>query len=308
MTATRRLILACACAATVSVTPTSAQQVPVFSSRATAVLVNVLVHERNAPVTTLASTDFALTDNGVPQTLEVEPADALPCDLTLVLDMSGSTLTVVQGYKDDVRSIAKMLRPADRVRLLTFDTQVREVFPFESAAAGLQLDQLRAGGTSALLDGLLFALPRTPNPDRQHLVVMFTDGANNSSLVNAKTVADAAARSDGLLEIAVTSKVGAGQSSGIPIIYSVVGEPQPAGGWVPILRSIAATTGGEVRDADKSGSLKKTFETLFADIRRSYVLRFIPTGVAGPGWHDLVVTVPGHPTYKVQARRGYFGG
>jgi hypothetical protein len=77
---------------------------------------------------------------------------------------------------------------------------------------------------------------------------------------------------------------------------------------VPILRSIAATTGGEVRDADKSGSLKKTFTDLFADIRRSYVLRFTPTGVAAAGWHDLVVTVPGHPAYTVQARKGYFGG
>ncbi len=307
---TRRYVaVVLACSATMSVALPSTQQQPMFSATGTGVVVHVSVRDRNAPVTTLTPEDFALTDNGVPQTVTAEPAEALPCDLTLVLDMSGSTTTVVQQYKDDVRSIAKMLRPSDRIRLMTFDMSVHEVFPFEPANSTLQLDRLQTGGVSALLDALLFSLPRAPNPDRQHLIVVFTDGAENFSMVNAKTVGDMAARSDGLLEIALTSKVSAGPGpGGIAGTYTVLGSAQPASGWTPILRSIAETTGGEVRDADKSGSLKKSFADLFQDIRRSYVLRFAPTGVTAPGQHELVITVPRHPTFQVRARKGYFGG
>ena len=306
----RRLAAALACAMAVFVTPSSAQQQATFSSKATGVSVNVMVRDRNAPVTTLTSADFALTDNGVAQTVDAEKAEVLPCDLTLVLDMSSSTTTLVETYRDDVRSIAKMLHPTDRVRLMTFGTSVRQIFPFEPPTTKLPLDRLQAGGVSALLDALLFALPHAPNPDRQHLIVVFTDGDNNLSLVNAKTVGEMASRSDGLLEIALTSKVNADRArdSFRSINYFVIGGHQPADGWTPILRSIAETTGGEVRDADKSGSLKKSFADLFQDIRRSYVLRFAPTGVTAPGWHDLVVSVPGHPTFQVRARKGYVGG
>jgi hypothetical protein len=277
------------------------------------VTVNVSVRDRNAPVTTLTSADFVLTDNGVPQTVDAERTEVLPCDLTLLLDMSGSTAPVVNGYKEDVRNIVKMLRPTDRVRLMTFDFAVHEIFPFEPPTTTLPLDRLRPGSVSSLFEGLLFALPRAPNPDRQHLIVVFTDGAENFSVIDAKAVADAAAHSDALLEIALTSNPSSATSPGQAgrgprVTITVVGPNQPATGWIPILRSIAEATGGEVRDADKSSSLKKTFETLLNDIRRSYVLRFTPTGVAAAGWHDLVVNVAGHPTFQVRARRGYFGG
>jgi hypothetical protein len=215
------------------------------------------------------------------------------------------------------------------------DTEVQEVFPFQPATTKLPLDKVKSGlfrplpdgtlspdGTplrpgvtqhtfvftndrTPLFDGILFALPRAPNPDRQHLIVVFTDGGENFSLVSGKTVVDAAARSGGLLEIALTTYESR-DHVGNAVVHNDA--PQTAAVWLPTLRAAAEVTGGDVHDADKSSTLKKTFEALFADIRRSYVLRFTPTGVTADGWHDLVVTVPGHPAYKVQARKGYFGG
>ncbi len=294
----------------------AARQQARFTAKITAVAVNVFVRNGTVPVAALASPAFVLTDNGVPQTVEVEGVESLPLDLTLALDMSGSSEAAIEGFKDDVRSIAKLLRPVDRVRLLTFDTEVHEVFPFEAATAKLPLDRLKGGSFTSLLDGLIFSLVHAVNPERQHLIVVFTDGGENVSLVNGKTVVDAATHSDGLLEIVLTANqdlVGTGRTrnSGAPVPGQAA-MPAPVSAsslWLPILRAVAEATGGEVHTADKSSSLKKTFDGLFADIRRSYVLRYTPTGVAAADWHDIVVTVPGHPEdAQVRARKGYFGG
>jgi hypothetical protein len=304
-------MMASACVAAIGAARPVAQQTPSFATTAVGVSVPVSVKDRNAPVAGLTSADFAVTDNGVPQHPTLELVDTLSCDLTLVLDVSVSMARTADEYKDGVRQIARTLRPTDRLRVLTFDSEAHQVFPFRPPTGTLPLDRLRLSLVhfgSDVFDGILFALPYTPSVSRQHLIVVFTDGGANISSLEAQAVADAVGRSNGLLEIALTApddEAGAStavSASRVILLRSI----QPTTGWIPVLRSMAASTGGDVRNTERV-SLPKAFGDLLTDIRRSYVLRYSAMGVKTAGWHALVVAVPAHPEYTVRARLGYQG-
>jgi hypothetical protein len=55
-------------------------------------------------------------------------------------------------------------------------------------------------------------------------------------------------------------------------------------------------------------SIAAFFESILANFRQRYVLRYQPRGVPPDGWHTITVKVTKPGKYDVQARRGYFGG
>jgi hypothetical protein len=73
------------------------------------------------------------------------------------------------------------------------------------------------------------------------------------------------------------------------------------------LREAADLTGGAVHPpgvfTDRSAAA--IFDKIYAEFRRNYILRYLPTGVTRDGWHDVKVTIPAHDGLEVRARRGY---
>jgi hypothetical protein len=80
----------------------------VFRSRVDAVSVDVSVRWGGKPVGGLTAKDFALLDNGVRQQIEVVDTEAVPLDVSLIIDISGSTATLVGQLTDDMRRIAEL--------------------------------------------------------------------------------------------------------------------------------------------------------------------------------------------------------
>ena len=105
----------------------AAQQV--FRASTDAVSITVAVRRGSTPITSLGTSDFALTDNGVAQKIEALSLESVPVDLTLVLDASSSTAEAIARFKSSAETVAQMLRDRDRVRLIAFSTEVVEVFP-----------------------------------------------------------------------------------------------------------------------------------------------------------------------------------
>jgi tetratricopeptide (TPR) repeat protein len=75
-----------------------------------------------------------------------------------------------------------------------------------------------------------------------------------------------------------------------------------------LLKEAAETTGGALHPpgvfTDRNAAV--IFNKVYDDYRHSYVLRYMPTGVARDGWHEITVTTPKFPSYELKARRGYF--
>jgi VWFA-related protein len=273
----------------------------VFRTTAQSVSVNVSVKRGNNPVNGLGVADFRLWDNNVPQKIDSISVEAIPIDVTLIIDMSGSTAGGNEGVKADLRKIAAMLRPDDQLRLLTIDTYVHQVFRMQPVATAPPIDELPTG-TSAVYDALLMAMLHRVDPDRRHLVVAFTDGLDTRSAVSASTVRDVARHAECVLHIVLIN----GAFSLPPGFRNpplMLGDD----GGLTKLEEAADRTGGQLHGAPIfRDPVVNAFRDAFDEFRKSYLLRFTPAGVAREGWHDLRVEA-GKNSYAVKARKGYFG-
>ena len=74
----------------------------VFRARTDLVSISTNVKRRNAPVPNLTAADFTVTDNGVAQAVEAVTIEAVPLDVTLFMDTSGSTAGALDRMKRNV--------------------------------------------------------------------------------------------------------------------------------------------------------------------------------------------------------------
>jgi VWFA-related protein len=281
--------------------PASQAQRPTFRSGVSVVSVDVSVRRGGAPVPNLRSSDFVLTDNGVPQTIDAVAIEAIPIDVSLVLDISLSASGAIGRVRSDSRKIAGMLRPDDRLRLVTFSADIDEALPLQSPVDPLTLGEIRAAGGTSLNDAMLLALAQPIPPDRRHLVVVFTDGEDTTSTLGEDMVPEIAGRADAVLHAVLFKPT-------VPLIVRHMDAnepPAPPPASRAALVEAAARTGGDTHRLDDAVT---AFRAILDDFRQSYVLRYTPTGVPRSGWHTLDVRVarPDGP-YTLRARKGYAG-
>jgi VWFA-related protein len=268
-------------------------QGPLFRANTDIVPVYVSVRAGNDTIGALASSDFALTDRGVPQTVEVVSSDAVPIDVTLVVDTSFSVTNSLPLFRSEVQTIVGQLQPNEQVRLITFDTEVRQILTMQSPSERPPVQEIQRGNTTSLADALVLALARARRSNRRHLVFVFTDGYDTSSILGYAALPDLASRTDSIVHIALVKPSGSDM-------------PSPAA--LAALSAAASRTGGSLYPPTQNvGGLVAAFQRAIDDFRHSYVLFFTPTGVAGPGWHDISVKVLKPGSFDVRAREGYFG-
>ena len=310
-------------AVAISIGLTAIATAQVFRSGVDGVSVVVSVREGNKPVRGLTAADFHLTDNAVPQRISSVSAEKVPLDLTLLLDLSSSVDgPQLQRLKSAIADTAELLRPDDRIRLITVSQVLRQVFAFQPRSSSLPLDSLRAEGATSLYDGMAATMMRPADAGRRQLVVAFTDGRDSTSIVDEKTTYEIARRSDAVVSIVVpvdTAQTAASRRlaqrntldslSGAGNL-SVNGRGPGAVGpdGVPTaLTQLVAPTGGLVIGLGTTDSISRVFRATLEDFRASYVLQYTAEGVATEGWHELSVAVRKRGRYDIRARKGYMG-
>jgi VWFA-related protein len=239
--------------------------------------------------------DFELRDNGVVQPIADLTREALPIDITFIVDVSGSLDgELLSSLHRAVNGIGRSLRPEDRARLISFNHRVRDLGEF---AGGRLPDAATAfgtpGGETSLFDAMVLALVRPTDAGHRQMAIVFTDGRDTLSYLGEDDVMIAAKRAHiALFMVAVTD--GTKQR---PL-------PSP---HEKLFRSLAETTGGQAEILQSDEDLGPSFLRALEDFRTSYVLRYIKAGGVEPGWHELAVRVTRPGQYDVRARKGYFG-
>ncbi len=300
---------------------TAPQTPPVFRSEVASVHVDVFVDERGRPVAGLQAADFELMDNGVPQVVALVAAESRPVQATLVFDTSSSVAGAkLVALRAAGEAFLAGLRASDEAALVTFGEEVaRPVEPtrdrglLRSALAGLEPE-----GATAVFDALYGALALA-DPQGRSLVVLFTDGNDNSSILGERQLRTVAERSNALVHVVglredaakanetapeLDGRLGLGTRAGI---RTSSGTPVPTGEneQKRALREIAEASGGRYWTAESPGRLREAFAAIAASLSQRYVLRYEPQGVAPGGWHELAVRLR-KGKGKVQSRRGYW--
>ncbi len=170
---------------------------PVFRAGADLVTVEASVRRDRRAVVGLTAADFELLDNGVAQEISDVTYEKLPIDVTVVLDVSSS---VTGKVLDELRRALKQLRTdlgaRDKLRLVTFDMRIRRLIDFADppSATDSALASIVASGSSAVFDSLAVALTAPAPAGRRHLIMLFSDGQDSSSISDADTLIDVAKR------------------------------------------------------------------------------------------------------------------
>jgi len=271
--------------------PAHAQLPPSFRSTVDTVLLTVSVKDNGRPVLDLTQKDFEVRDNNVAQAFEVAGPESLPVDITLVVDVSGSSRgPVLESLTRAINSVGSHLGPADRASLVTFNHRVHEVRPLTSGWAAVKFEP--GTGATSLFDAATAALIAAPEPGRRRMAILFTDGRDTGSFVDGSTLVDVARRADtSLFIIAVTPGT------------AMMPQRTP---YDALFQSWTTSTGGMLTVLQQDQSIGSAFDKAFEQFGTSYVLRYTYKGPVKPGWHPVTVRVLRRPTYQVGVREGYF--
>ena len=284
---------------------------PVFAVEVENIYVDAFVTQRGSPVEGLAATDFELRDNGVVQPLSLVAADTQPLLAVLAFDVSNS----LEGEKlDSLRAASEALlgslRAEDEATLIAFTDEVRWIVSptAEKASLSRALAQLQPGGGTAIMDALYAALT-LPNTRSRSLVVLFTDGVDNSSWLDWKQIQRVAERSNAVIHVVGLKPLGIttpGETAEFGIRSVPIESPTALefeGPWG--LRQIAETTGGLYWQAESLDRLKAAFGAIAEAMGKRYILRYTPENVTRVGWHKIELKLRGKKG-DVHTRRGYW--
>src|SRR5688572_5551995 len=217
--------------------------------------------------------------------------ESVPLTTLLVFDTSDSVRGPrLSALRAAAGAFLDGLRPEDEAGLIAFSDRVRWLArpTADKPALRRALATLRAEGPTSIWDGLSAAMTVLPTASRA-LVVVFSDGEDNMSWLDAGQVRAQAMRSNALIQVV-------GVATGSPL-----GEPA----YMQDLREIAELTGGRFWRADSSGRLGEAFRAIIEAMNTRYVLRYDPGPDAKAGWHRIEVRIKGAKG-DVRARQGYW--
>jgi len=275
---------------------------PVFGSATEAVYVDVFVTCHGVPVTGLSAADFEVKDDGVFQEPRLAGQETVRLTPVLVFDTSGSLEgRNLEHLRAAGHAFVDGLRSDEPAALITFSHEVvlRVAPTFDRRPLHESLDRVKAGGSTAALDALYAALRHRWGAGRA-AIVLFTDGDDDLSWLDAGAVLAAARQSTALVDV-----VAAGEAPEADPATSDPALPRPGeSACMKLLRDVARTTGGTVWPCSYAG-LRRAFLEVLGSLHARYVLGYEPQGVAHPGRHRLEVKVKGRPA-EVQARTEYW--
>jgi VWFA-related protein len=263
----------------------AAGQGPTFRAATELVRVDVLVSDRNGPVTDLAIEDFEIRDEGVLQEIATTSVGEIPLNVVLAFDLSSSIDADKLGHlRRAGHDVLDGLKSGDRAALMTFSHRVSERYALTSDVDGLRraLGDLDPSGRTALVDGAYVALTVAEDDAGRSLAIVFSDGLDTASWLTAERVLGIAKRSD---VVVYGVSVGAASSQ-------------------RFLEPLTETTGGRLFAVESTRNLGAAFLEILEEFRHRYLLGYSPRGVKAGGYHRLDVQVK-RRGLTVRARPGY---
>ena len=276
------------------------QQPTLFHGRVDFVSVGVTVADkRHRLITDLGADDFAVYEDGRPQTIRAFAvgAGAGPAlHVGVLLDVSGSQELDLAFTQAAAIKFLRSLPDAMDITFIDFATEVRAArYPQSDFPHLVQHVQgLKTGGWTSLYDAIGIYLHGAESQDGRKVVVLYTDGGDTRSslslgeLMNLLKASDATVYAIGALEHQPDS----------------VRSPQRK-----ILEQIAGATGGAAFFPGKIGDLDRIYERVVGEVRAQYTIGYVSTNESTDGaWRkvEIKITRADAKNLRVRARKGYY--
>lgn len=273
------------------VLPASPDQSTAFRGSADGVIVPVSVTRGGQPVSGLRREDFVIRENGVPQVLLDYSETSMPLNITMVVDTSDSMRRrpgVARAVNTALQGMRERVRPPDVLRLARLSTTISEVSSLEA----LWRPEAPEHRRTRLLDGLLLTVRHATDVSTRHVVVVITDAYDNAS------------EPDDALRRAVLDR---GSSTVFVVAMNQPFNISAVWPWTnKRVADVAQRTGGRLFAVSTSDEIVPMVERALQTIRATYVLRYLTSPTATPGWHAIDVALRAPQGYDIAARRGYF--
>jgi VWFA-related protein len=151
----------------------------------------------------LSAGDFSVFENGKERKItEVAPTNA-PFNLVLLLDVSGSVEERIDFIRKAARNFLNTVSPQDRIAIISFrdDVQVISDFTTDRTLLSERLNQIAAGGPTAVYDSIAYVLVEQLKQLRgeRTAIVILSDGDDNKSFVPFATLLDSVYESGALI-------------------------------------------------------------------------------------------------------------
>ena len=318
----------------------AAGQDPVIRAEVEAVLVNVLVTNRNGrPMAGLKREDFRIFEDKQEQQISTFfPVDA-PFSVGLLLDTSTSTYGKLGPIQDSAIEFVEQIHPQDEVMVISFDDEVYLETDFTSNkdAAARAIKNTRTGQSTKLYDSVFLGMDELrPQPHRK-VMIIFSDGIDTTSsdTTRGETIQIARESETTIYSIQFDTRnqmmrprqgpvVTPGTIPGRNPVPMGIPNPLPpglpGGGRGPrrsqveaeysagrsYLRQLASVTGGDFHEADGNlYNLSAIFAQIAEEMRSLYSISYVSSNPKRDGGFRKIVVRVDVPDARARTRKGY---
>lgn len=287
--------------------------------------VSVLSLKPNAAGVVLQAKDFTVLEDGAPQEITFFAAADTPFDLTLLLDLSGSTVDKLKLIRKSAKRFVEATRPGDRVSIVTF-TDVPELvseFTLDRVLLKKKIDHIEkpVGGTK-FWDSLRTVVDAFAPTEENHAqgdetssgktrrkaVVVMTDGIDNAlpgiyGEGSRTTFAE------------LIQRVSDSDAIVFPIYLDTEKEEikrhrTPPDAYVQArqqLAQLADVCGTTLYRAAKIQDLEAVYQQVIRDLGTVYSIGYRPSNDVRDGkWRSVAVQLNEHTDLVARSKRGYF--
>jgi len=228
------------------------------------------------------------SSDGAPQTLDSLVNGA---NVFVLFDTSDYMYRGFVFAQDAITEFIRSLERADRIAFYSYSRDLSRVAPLTADRSQVvrAVRSTVAGDQAALYNALLLTLKDAAQNTGRKVVVVFSNGPDNSSVVPPEDVAEFA------------------QSAGVSIYMISTRTAQLEPMSTAVFERMTAATGGKAYFAKNWKDEKVAFASIRDDLAHLYSLSYYPKANANTGWRAITVSLVGDQLkkYKVRTRNGY---
>ena len=222
-----------------------------------------------------------------PQNLNAALAGA---DVFILFDTSNYMYRGFVFAQDAISDFIRSLETVDKVAFYSYSRNLSRAAPLTADRAWVVrgVRTTVAGDDAALYNCLLLTVKDAAQYPGRKVVVVFSNGPDNASMVPPEDVTELA------------------QSVGIPVYMISTAEAKLEPVSTAVFERLSAATGGKAYFAGSWRDEKKAFASIRNDLAHLYLLSYYPVPNPNRGWRTITVKLAGDlKKYHIRTRNGY---